>query len=272
MYDGTIIWRKNLDKECTCPIKVIDDVVLIVVNDKTILFVDCVDCVDGSIANTSELKDYSQKDNVKIKRIVNSNKGIFFVYDENLIGFPNILEKPGVCWVESLPTVTWEEYYGGVYNGISFDNKYLCSTCSNGAIVCINSKTGSIVWKIETCEKPSIPFIFEEYVCFMTDAGFLYMCDKKNGSTQKKIRINNVNYGRNDEYNYGIPIVTYSCLVLFQNDNVTLYNINNITKTENLNVGDCYYNYQYDYLDLMALPTFCNNKLLISSPNGIDAF
>lgn len=273
LYDGTLIWKINIDKQCTCPLKIIDNKLFVVTNNKAIVNVS-ID--DGSVVDIYEWNYYGEREKeIKIIRIIDSESGLFYLCENNIIGFPDIVNEPSKYWLELMPNVTWQEGigYGGVYNGMVFDNKNLYATCSNGAILCINSITGSIIWKIETCEDPSIPFMFGEYLCFLTNNGSIYMCDKKTGSTQKKMKVSSKRYYKNEELYYGIPIVTNNNLLIFESTYIEICDINYfVFNSTEINVGDYYYDYEADYLYSMALPTFCSNKMLVSSPNGIDAF
>lgn len=271
-FSGDTIWKLDLNKPCTCPLKIIAEKIYVICNSGYIYVID--PDSGGILKKSSYLRDYIKSpDEDKVYQIISSSEGLFFIKGADIIGIPDVNKIP---YGDSSASYSWYcycPYYDGAswwgptnrFTGIGFDNRYLYATTNNGQVMCQDTETGTIIWVIETCENIySPPFIFEDIVTVVSGMGYLYILDKNSGATLKRRFVGERSFSTRqaeDDYS-GLPIYSNGYVLVLGKCEVSLVETQSFKKILRDYTGE----------DPRPLPSFSGNMMLISSSAGIQAF
>ncbi len=263
-YDEKIKWILDLNDNCSCPLNIIGNILYIVSNSGKIFLVDK---EIGTLTTTLQFtKTYGSYRTPQIHNAISFDNSIVFSHDDCIYGYPDITQiKEGKSFNWSCNTpVEVRSMSVNCISGMAYDGKRIFATTLFGSVLCLNSVTGDGVWKIDIGEDIySPPSIFEDFVTFITAKGYLYVCDKNNGASLKRIFVgeSRFNSSKGDD-DYVTAIMSEETILIIYEYCLKLLDRTSYKEVASWEIGK----------EPRPCPTFSRNIVITSSTNGLVAF
>ncbi|WP_372663775.1 protein kinase [Cohnella sp.] len=270
LYTGNLIWEENINKECTSPLKMWGDLLFLTTNENMILLynIDKREIIKEVEIEYNHLKKEDNVKYVEINMLMQHKNNLYVCFGDHIKIFKDIVNSNKIMHV-FLPTVTYRySNFSEYFVGFTIDDKNIYATASNGAVCCSDIESGSLIWEIETAEFPSLPYSYKGYICFTTDAGYLYMCDKRTGATLKKVEID---HHYNEKIKGVLPIISDNQILYFSELEIKVIDFNYFEKIKSLyswSTTHCKIPFSIEFKP----PVFVSNIMVFSGDDGIYAF
>jgi outer membrane protein assembly factor BamB len=264
-YTGETKWMLDLNDDCSCPLNIIGNLLYIVSNLGKIFLVDK---EIGTLTTTLQFKNTGgYYRNPQIHNTISFDKSLVFSHEDYIYGYPDITQiKEGKAfnWLCSAPVEVRCMSCNSI-SGMAYDGKKIFATTLFGSVLCLNSVTGDGVWKIDTGEDIfSSPSIFEDFVTFITANGYLYVCDKINGTLLKRKYVGDdrsYRHSRDDE-DYVTAIMSEETILIVYKYCLKLLDRTSYKEVTSWEIGK----------EPRPCPTFSRNIVITSSTTGLVAF
>jgi len=270
IFDGEVVYTQNFDIKCTCPLKFQEYNLVVVSNNGIIILYNT---ETKKIVNQINFDSYMEKDNHEIHTIHQVGKGILVYYNYGIKYFDNLETGNYMTWWFYCEQATWSEYQftDTVVRGIVHDNQNVYFSTNEGLLGSLDIVNGSLNWQIETAEGVSIPFLDKDYLCFVSEGGYLHNVEKSTGAVIKKRKVDMNSYRNSDPKSYGLTIPFKNEYLVFEENAVVAHNKNTYKNEERIVIFDYYYNYTDEFHNELRIPSMTSDYLIISYPNNIIA-
>lgn len=264
IYAEKILWKTDLEDDCSCPLKIINNYIYVVSNGGKIYVIDK---ADGSLKYTWEFtRTYGERP-FRVHNIITFDNSLIFSHQDYIYGYPDVArvrDGKSYNWFCYAPNEV-RILSSNSISGLAYDGKSLFATTVFGMVLCIDPKTGDGIWKIDTGEDIfSPPSVFEDFITFITSTGYLYVCDKTNGTMLKRRFVGesrSYTYSRDDE-DYVTAIMSEDTILIMYKYCLKLLDKTSYKDIFGWEIGE----------EPRPCPTFSKNIIITSSTYGLTAF